>query len=234
MDTHHTASYSFKQSKPSATDSPAAFFDVDGTLLPGTFGEGIFIRYLMDHKVLTWKHLARYLISVLSGGDFFRRVAWERNKIYLKGLRAVAVRRWAQRCFSNRILPRLSKRGLAAVKDHLQEGHRVFLVSASLSDLVEPLRKHLDAHGVLATRLASKGGYLIGKSEGDFVYGQRKVELLHQCASQWNIDLEHSFAYSDHSSDIPLLEMVGHPVAVNPDEELLRHAVKHGWPVEMF
>jgi len=234
MHTHHTAPYNCKQLKSSATDSPAAFFDVDGTLLPGTFGEGIFIRYLLDHRVLTWKHLARYIISVLSGGDFFRRVAWERNKIFLQGLGVDVIRKWAQRCFGDRILPRLSKRGLAAVKGHLREGHRVFFVSASLSDLVEPLRKHLQAHGVLATRLASEGGYLIGDTQGDFVYGQRKAELLCQFASMWHIDLDHSFAYSDHHSDIPLLEMVGHPVAVNPDKELLRHAMKRGWPVEMF
>lgn len=234
MDTHHTASYSFKQSKPSATDSPAAFFDVDGTLLPGTFGEGIFIRYLVGHRVLTWKHLARYIISVLSGGDFFRRVAWERNKIYLKGLGVDVIRKWAQRCFGDRILPRLSKRGLAAVKGHLRKGHRVFFVSASLIELVEPLRKHLQAHGVLATQLASEGGYLIGDTPGGFVYGQRKAELLCQFASMWHIELDHSFAYSDHHSDIPFLEMVGHPVAVNPDEELLGHARKRGWRVATF
>jgi HAD superfamily hydrolase (TIGR01490 family) len=207
---------------------------VDGTLLPGTFGEGIFIRYLMDHKVLTWKHLARYAISVLSEGDFFRRVAWERNKIYLKGLGAEVVRKWAQRCFDDRILPRLSPKGVAVVKDHLHEGHRVFLVSASLSDLVEPLGKHLDAHGVLATQLASEDEHLIGKAQGGFVYGQRKVELLRQCASRWNIDLGRSFAYSDHHSDIPLLEMVGHPVVVNPDDQLLRHARKCSWTVRTF
>jgi HAD superfamily hydrolase (TIGR01490 family) len=212
----------------------AAFFDVDGTLLPGTFGEGIFIRYLLDHKVLTWKHMARYLVCVLSGGGFFRRLAWERNKMYLKGLEAEVAREWAQRCFRDRVLQRLSNKGLAAVGDHLRRGHSVYLVSASLIDLVEPLQEYLHAHGVLATRLASEAGYLNGNTRGGFVYGQRKVELLHQCASQCNIDLDQSFAYSDHHSDIPLLEMVGHPVAVNPDKKLHRHAVKRGWPVKDF
>ena len=218
----------------SAQSNIAAFFDVDGTLLPGTFGEGIFIRYLLDHKVLTGRHMARYLICVLSGGDFFRRLAWERNKMYLKGLEAEVVQKWAQRCFRDRVIQRLSNKGLAAVGDHLRRGHSVYLVSASLIDLVEPLREYLHAHGVLATRLASEAGYLDGNTRGGFVYGQRKVELLHQCALQCNIDLDRSFAYSDHHSDIPLLKMVGHPVAINPDKKLRRYALKHGWSVKGF
>ena len=220
--------------KMTGTNSIAAFFDVDGTLIRATYGERIFIRYLVDHKVLTCSHLARYVISVLAGDNFLRRVSWEKNKIYLKGQRAEAIRGWAERCFRDRILPRLSPRGLATVEDHLRHGHRVFLISASLRCLVGPLQKHLGAHGTLATQLAEKNGRLTGQVHGDFLYGQRKMELLRQWISRWDVALGHSFAYSDHHSDIPLLEMVGHPVAVNPDEKLRRHAVKRGWPIATF
>lgn len=231
---HHAVSFRIRGSNPSATGSIAAFFDVDGTLLPGAYGEGIFIRYLLEKKVLTWKNLARYVISVLAGGNFLHRLAWERNKNYLKGQRAEEIRGWAERCFRERILSRLSERGLAAVQDHLRQGHRVLLVSASISDLVEPLRQHLDVHGALATRLASRDGCLTGRTHGPFVYGGRKAKLLRRWATRRHMNLRRSYAYSDHHSDIPLLEMVGHPVAVNPDEKLRRHARKCGWPVVAF
>jgi HAD superfamily hydrolase (TIGR01490 family) len=234
MNTQANIPFGFRYSKPSSTGSPAAFFDVDGTLIPGTFGERIFIRYLLDNKVLTWKHLAEYVISVLSGGHFLRREAWEGNKTYLKGQRAEAIREWAEKCFRERILPRLSEVGLAAAGDHIRRAHRVFLVSASLAWLVEPLRIHLGAHGVLATRLAARNGLLTGETPEGFLYGKRKAKLLRRWISWWDVDASRSYAYSDHHSDIPLLKMVGHPVAVNPNGKLRRYAVRRGWPVKAF
>lgn len=228
---HHRPRIRHRLSTPSET---AAFFDVDGTLIPGTYAERIFIRYLMSKRALTWKNLARYSLSVIAGGKLLRRQAWEQNKTYLRGQRARAIQELAQGCFRDRIRSRLSPRALAVVEDHLLRGHRVYLISASLSYLVDPLQRHLGAHGALATQLTEENGRLTGQIKGGFLYGQRKAKLLSQWISRWNIDPGLSFAYSDHHSDIPLLEMVGHPVAVNPDGKLRHHARRRGWPVEIF
>jgi HAD superfamily hydrolase (TIGR01490 family) len=216
------------------SNSSAAFFDVDRTLIPGAYGERIFIRYLMDNNALTWRDLTRYTISVLAGGDFFRRQAWEGNKAYLKGHRAKTIERLAEICFRDRILPRLSPKGLTVVEDHLRRGHKVFFISASLSYLIKPLQNRLGAHGMQATRLASEDGFLTGEIRGTFLYGPMKAALVLQWIPQWKLDLSRCFAYTDHHSDIPLLEMVGHPVAVNPDKKLRRQALKRGWPVTTF
>jgi HAD superfamily hydrolase (TIGR01490 family) len=226
----------FSNSRPYPPDvgTTAAFFDVDGTLLPGTYGERIFIRYLLDYNVLTFKHLARYLISVIVRDNPFRRQSWEQNKMYLKNLPTAQLREYARKCYCERISPRLSGKGLSTVAEHLRKGHRVFLVSASLRWLVESLGEQIGAHGLLATRLAAEDASLTGHTLGGFLYGQSKAALLRRWISWWNIDPNSSFAYSDHHSDIPMLEMVGHPVAVNPSRRMRRHALERGWRVETF
>jgi HAD superfamily hydrolase (TIGR01490 family) len=228
---HHTPQ---THPKPSSNAQTAAFFDVDGTLLPGAFAEQIFIRFLLDENVLTWKHLARYTLSVLTSGNPFKRQAWERNKMYLKNLPADELREWARKCYHQRISSRLSSKARSRVARHLDNGHRVFLVSASLRWLVESLGENLGAHGLLATRLACQDGSLTGHTLGGFLYGESKAALLRRWISWWNVDASSSFAYSDHHSDIPMLEMVGYPVAVNPSRRMRKHALAHGWQVESF
>jgi len=220
--------------KPSGKAQTAAFFDVDGTLLPGVYAERIFIRYLLDENILTWKNLARYGISVLTGGKPYKRQAWERNKMYLKNLTADQVRDQATKCYRQRISSCLSSKARSRVAEHLANGHRVFLVSASLRWLVEPLGEELGTHGLLATQLASEDGSLTGHTLGGFIYGQNKAALLRRWISWWNVEAIRSFAYSDHHSDIPMLEMVGRPVAVNPSRRMRRHASRRGWKVEAF
>ena len=219
---------------PPDAGTTAAFFDVDGTLLPGAYAERIFIRYLMDENILTWKNLARYSISVLTGGNPLKRQAWERNKMYLKNLPADQLRDRARECYRRRISSCLSSKARSRVAEHLGKGHRVFLVSASLRWLVEPLGEELGTHGLLATQLASENGSLTGYTLGGFIYGQNKAALLRRWISWWNVDAGSSFAYSDHHSDIPMLEMVGHPVAVNPSRRMRRHALERSWKVEAF
>ena len=103
--------------------------------------------------------------------------------------------------------------------------------SGAFRELVELL---LNDKTLAATQLASENGSLTGHTMGGFIYGQNKAALLHRWISWWNVDAGSSFSYSDHHSDIPMLEMVGHPVAVNPTRKMRRHATEHGWRVESF
>jgi hypothetical protein len=120
------------------------------------------------------------------------------------------------------------------IRSHQAEGRQVFIVSASPEEIVEPLAEYLGVDGLIATRsrVDDEGRYT---GEVDFYsYGPYKAEAIQAVAEQQGIDLAGSFAYSDSATDLPMLEVVGHPVAVNPDRELARTAREREWEVRWF
>jgi haloacid dehalogenase-like hydrolase len=110
----------------------------------------------------------------------------------------------------------------------------VYLVSAAPSEIVEPLADHLGAHEALASvaRVDQDGRYT-GDVER-YAYGPEKASLIRRVAAQNGIDLSASWAYTDSATDVPMLETVGHPVAVNPDRALRRIAQLRGWDTVRF
>ncbi len=123
---------------------------------------------------------------------------------------------------------------LDLIHDHRQKGHKVFIVSASPEEIVAPLARYLGVDEALATRaeLDERGRYT-GRTER-YCYGPEKVVAMVEAAERDGIDLAASYAYSDSATDRPMLEAVGHPVAVNPDRELLRAARANEWEVRRF
>ena len=123
---------------------------------------------------------------------------------------------------------------LELIRTHRAAGRKVFLVSASPEEIVAPLAQYLGVDEAIATRaeLDEQGRYT-GRTER-YCYGPEKVTAMADVAARDGIDLAASFAYSDSASDVPMLEAVGHPVAVNPDRELLRVARRHEWEVRRF
>ena len=107
-------------------------------------------------------------------------------------------------------------------------------MSASPEEIVAPLARYLDVDGFLATRSSvDDAGRYTGTTDL-YCYGPAKAVAMIELARQQGIDLDASFGYSDSATDIPMLECVGHAVAVNPDRELLRAARDHGWEVRLF
>jgi HAD superfamily hydrolase (TIGR01490 family) len=110
-------------------------------------------------------------------------------------------------------------------------GHDVILISGALDFLMERLAKHLGATSVIANRLEIADGYATGKLLRPVVAGPEKARLIREHARAHGHDLDECFAYSDSYSDVPMLSVVGHPAAVNPDFRLAQLASAHGWPV---
>jgi HAD superfamily hydrolase (TIGR01490 family) len=123
---------------------------------------------------------------------------------------------------------------LALIRDHQREGRRVYLVSSSPEEMVEAIGARLGVDGVIATsaRLDDSGCYA-GELER-YAYGPAKATIISELAAREGIDLGRSWAYSDSITDTPMLEVVGHPVAVNPDRPLRRLAIRNDWPVIQF
>jgi HAD superfamily hydrolase (TIGR01490 family) len=116
---------------------------------------------------------------------------------------------------------------------HRSEGRQVYVVSSSPEEVVRPLAGHFGVWGVIATRARIVDGRYTGELEF-YAYGAAKADAIRSLADRIGIDLEGSYAYTDSITDLPMLEAVGHPVAVNPDRDLRREAEARSWDIRDF
>jgi len=117
---------------------------------------------------------------------------------------------------------------------HNEAGRDTWIVSASPQGIVEPLAASLGMTGAIGTEGEVLDGRFTGRLDGPFIYGPGKAQAIEKLASDRGYDLDLSYAYSDSISDLPMMEVVGHPVAVNPDSELAAVAHDRGWPIVIF
>ena len=132
------------------------------------------------------------------------------------------------------ILPALYPDTLQAAYEHQDAGRPVYIVTAASHELAEMLARVLWFDGGIGTRSETRDGVYTGRPKGPFVYGEGKTEAIRRVAEREGIELSASYAYSDSVSDLPMLRLVGHPVAVNPDSGLERVARAEGWRIMRF
>jgi HAD superfamily hydrolase (TIGR01490 family) len=119
--------------------------------------------------------------------------------------------------------------------DHKEKGHTLILISAGIRYLLKPVAGDLGFHHLICTELeVGPDGILTGKTIGPICTDNRKRELAKRLADDLDMDLSSSFAYGNHQSDIPLLELVGHAHAVEPTEQLRKTALEKGCPILTF
>jgi HAD superfamily hydrolase (TIGR01490 family) len=119
------------------------------------------------------------------------------------------------------------------IEEHRVAGREIVIVSSSGADVVEPIGEMLGADRVVATRMVTEDGRYTGEIEF-YAYGENKAVAVRELAAAGGYDLADCYAYSDSITDVPMLEAVGHPTAVNPDRALRRTATEKGWPVREF
>ncbi|GAB3816566.1 HAD-IB family hydrolase [Kribbella italica] len=122
----------------------------------------------------------------------------------------------------------------ALAQQHLDAGERVWLVTAAPVEVARVLARRLGLTGALGTVAAHRDGVYTGVLVGDILHGPAKAEAVRALARHEELDLTACSAYSDSVNDLPMLEMVGNPWAINPDSRLLRHARTAGWPVRDY
>src|SRR5207253_2433377 len=132
------------------------------------------------------------------------------------------------------VLPRLYPQMLARAYAHQDAGVPVYILTAASQEMADLLAHVLAFDGGLGSRSEIVDGRYTGRPAGPFNYREGKVISMRELADREGIDLAASYAYSDSESDLPMLRCVGHPVAVNPDAELLRVAREEGWDVMRF
>jgi phosphoserine phosphatase len=117
---------------------------------------------------------------------------------------------------------------------HLRAGQRVWLVTATPVELATVISQRLGLTGALGTVAESADGVYTGRLVGGLLHGEAKAAAVSSLAEREGLDLTRCSAYSDSSNDLPMLQLVGHPNAVNPDAELRAEARRRGWPVHDF
>jgi HAD superfamily hydrolase (TIGR01490 family) len=151
-----------------------------------------------------------------------------------KGWQQSQVRRIVREALTDVVTPIIYAEALELIEEHRVAGRRVFIVSASPSEIVEPLADHLEVDEAIASqaRIDDEGCYT--GEMAFYAYGENKAVAMADVAEREGIDLTESWAYSDSATDLPMLEAVGHPVVVNPDRELARVARERGWEARKF
>jgi putative phosphoserine phosphatase/1-acylglycerol-3-phosphate O-acyltransferase len=120
------------------------------------------------------------------------------------------------------------------IAEHHDRGHTVAIVSGATRYIVEPVAEFLGVKHILYTRLEVEDGQLTGRVLEPLCFDEGKIYWIQQLIEDHDLDLARSYFYTDSVTDLPLLELVGHPVVTNPDPVLYRTAVRRRWPIRFF
>lgn len=213
----------------------ASYFDVDGTLVTTNLVHPTLFYMLNQPTPLhSFAKLGRALAKapwMIMAEMRDRRVFNELLFTSYEGVSEDRLVALAQETFESVMKPKLYPGAKDLIQTSLDKGHEVVLVSGALDFLMDLLAKHLGATGVIANRLEIKDRFATGKLLRPVVAGPEKARLVREHARARGHDLDECFAYSDSYSDVPMLSVVGHPAAVNPDRRLSLLADAYHWPI---
>jgi len=216
----------------------AAFFDLDKTVIDrasiAAFGRPFMKGGLINRRVIARAAFSQ-LIYLYFGADEDRLVRVRESMLAMtKGWDRDQVRQIVRETLLETIEPIMYAEALELMELHRAAGHRVYLVSASPEEIVLPLTDMLGVDGAICSRgeIDDKGRYT-GRM-AFYAYGPQKATAIRELAERTGIDLTASSAYSDSATDLPMLEAVGRPVAVNADRALAKIARERGWETRQF
>lgn len=215
----------------------AAFFDLDRTLISRSSSLSlapVFHRRGLLRRRDRTKALFAQLVFVRYGAGTSRvGQTAESAMAFLKGLPVEEMRAIVAEAVDSAFKPHVYRDALDLVARHRERGEKSYIVSAALQEIVDALVTELGLDGGLGSAAEVEDGTYTGRLERR-LDGRAKAEALAMLAREDGIDLAESTAYSDSSSDVPFLEAVGYPVAVNPDRRLRGIAAERGWRVLRF
>ena len=215
----------------------AAFFDLDKTIISRSSSLALsrpMYRAGMVSRSQMLRGAYAQLVYLLVGADEKKMERLREGMLALtKGWDRQQVEQLVQKVIIDVIDPFVYQEALDLMALHRSERRRIYIVSSSPEEVVRPLALHFGVSGVIATRARIVDGRYTGELEF-YCVGEGKAEAIRSLAERVGVDLEGSYAYSDSISDLPMLEAVGHPVAVNPDKDLRKEAEARGWDIREF
>ncbi len=222
-----------KHNNTTSPNQVAAFFDFDETLLQVESGR-LGIQWLWDRRLMP----IGYVLKILVCAFFYRQGLLSEERMvkilltYYKNKRLVDFQKGATEFYQAYLKPCLAPAIVTRVQDHKTQGHVLVLISGSVRYMLKPVAKDLGFDHLLCTDLeVNADGQLTGRPLGPVCVGQNKQRLTLALAQNIGLDLQRSYAYGNHPSDLPLLEIVGHPHAVAPNRILKKIAQQRSWPI---
>jgi len=215
-----------------------AFFDVDNTIIRGAspyhIARGLRRRGFFTRREVigfAWEQ-AKYLVF----GETKRQMNEVREEALsiIKGWSVAEMTSIAEGVYDEVLALRIFPGTKKILDNHMRQGHEVWLVTASPVEVGRMIARRLGATGALGTIAQHKRGYYTGALVGDLMHGENKAHAARQLARERGLDLAHSYGYGDSLNDVPLLETVGNPCAINPDLRLRRYAKGRGWDLRDF
>ena len=226
---------------PKAPPDPtaAAFFDVDNTMMMGAsifyFARGLAARDFFNSRDLIkfgWQHVT-YRVRGLEDPNGMRD-AREAALAFVAGREVAEIVRYGEEIYDERMAAQIYSGTHALAQQHLDAGQRVWLVTATPVELASVIARRLGLTGALGTVAEVADGRYTGHLVGDPLHGPAKAAAVLALAEREGLDLARCWAYSDSVNDLPMLSLVGHAVAVNPDPDLKAVAKERDWPVKDY
>jgi len=216
----------------------AAFFDLDKTIIAKSstlaFTRPMFKAGLLSGSTLAKAGVAQAYYQAFGADEDQLTRAKEELSALTKGWSKAEVEALVEETVDEVVAPYVYAEALAIIDDHKRVGRRVIVISASPEEIVRPLCRYLGIDEVIASRSAvDEEGLYTGEIEL-YAYGPEKAQAMIDMAKEEGINLALSYAYSDSITDLPMLAAVGHPVVVNPDDQLMEEAESRGWEVKHF
>lgn len=217
----------------------AAFFDVDNTIMQGA---SIFhlARGLHRRKFFTTKDILKatwqQLYFRLAGVEDPEHIANARSSAlaFIAGHKVSELEEIGEEIFDEHMAHKIWPGTRAIAQWHLDRGQRVWLVTAAPVEIANVIARRLGLTGALGTVSEHVDGVYTGELVGEMLHGEGKATAVKEIADREGLVLEDCYAYSDSSNDLPMLSLVGHPCAVNPDSTLRAHARANGWRIRDY
>jgi HAD superfamily hydrolase (TIGR01490 family) len=215
----------------------AAFFDLDRTLIAGSsafqFGRAAYKAGFLTRRQIARDAWENVLFRLKGSTDERTDALKKRVGEALAGVRVRDMQRLAPAVLGG-VLPKLYPQMLEIAYAHQDAGRPIFICTAASQEMAELMAVVHTFDGAIGSVSEVRDGRYTGREGGPFTYREGKAQAIRELAEREAIDLEASWAYTDSESDLPMLRLVGHPVAVNPDAELGRIAAEEGWEVLRF
>ncbi|WP_316742743.1 HAD-IB family hydrolase [Streptomyces sp. MK7] len=212
----------------------AAFFDLDNTVMQGAalfhFGRGLYKRKFFETRDLArfaWQQ-AWFRLAGVEDPEHMQDARDSALSI-VKGHRVAELKSIGEEIYDEYMAERIWPGTRALAQAHLDAGQKVWLVTAAPVEIAQVIARRLGLTGALGTVAESVDGVYTGRLVGEPLHGPAKAEAVRALATAEGLDLSRCAAYSDSHNDIPMLSLVGHPYAINPDAKLRRHAREMDW-----
>ncbi len=217
----------------------AAFFDLDNTVIQGAslfhLARGLYKRgFFSTRLILKGLWLQTYFRVMGQENPEHMTMARDSALGIIAGHTVEEMRAAGEEIYEESILPKIWPGTRALAQTHLDVGQQVWVVTAAPIEIASIIASRLGLSGAIATVPESVDGVYTGRLKGDLLHGPAKAEAVRRLAEEHGLDLARCFAYSDSFNDLPMLSLVGHPCAVNPDHRLAQHAQEQDWQIREF